>query len=392
MTRREKITTLLVSVLIVAGGLVTAGILLKTAPTTEPEDKASGNKVVQVMDIQPGELDVTITAYGPVIPARQVVIQPQVGGRIVEQHPSLVPGGFLNKGEELVRIDPSDYELRLIEMEAALQEARFQLEVERGRQVVAEREWTLLQNDLPETDVNKALVLRQPHLKLAEARIQSATNEIAKAKLALTRTRVQAPFNAMVLNESVEVGQLMDSGDNVATLVGTDEAWIQATLPLGELARIKMPDGDQPGASATVTLDLGRGNEARWQGHVTHVLSDLDGDARMARVLVTIKDPFGLETRDSPAPLLIGSFVRIDIEAGRLTDAIELPRRSIREGGRIWIADRDNLLRIREIQILWTNPETVLVDNVLEEGDRVIVSGLRNALPETKLDPVTVEP
>lgn len=138
-------------------------------------------------------------------------------------HDALVPGGYLKAGDELIRIDPSDYKLALNEQETGLDQAVFELEVEKGRQVVASREWKLLESDLADGEANPSLVLREPHLRRTEALIRKATNEIAKAALDLSRTVISAPFNSVVLDESVEIGQLVEPGSSICTLVGTDE-------------------------------------------------------------------------------------------------------------------------------------------------------------------------
>ncbi len=108
-------------------------------------------------------------------------------------------------------------------MKSNLEQARFEREVESGRQVIAKREWDELQSDLDMEDVNRSLVLREPHLRRAEALMEKATNDIEVAELQLSRTVIKAPFNAMVVEESVEVGQLVSPSSEICELVGTDE-------------------------------------------------------------------------------------------------------------------------------------------------------------------------
>ena len=81
-------------------------------------------------------------------------------------------------------------QLGLSQKEAAAEQAIFEQEVERGRQVVASREWSLLEENLGESQVNRALVLREPHLRRTEAMLRMATNEIARARLDLSRRRL----------------------------------------------------------------------------------------------------------------------------------------------------------------------------------------------------------
>lgn len=385
----EKVTSprkFLLPLAIVALG-VAAGIgFVSTAPRTEPEETSEGRRVVQVIERAPADHAIAVTAFGTVVPAREVVMKPEVRGRVVRHHPALVPGGRVTEGEELIGIDPADYELALTAAEAVRAEAEFELEVEKGRQVVASREWRLLEKELPDDEVNRGLVLREPHLRRTEAMIRKAENDIAQARLDLARTSVKVPFNAMVLRESVEVGQLVETGSEICTLVGTDEVWVQAALPVADLRWIRLPGPGREGARARVFLDAGGADPLAWDGEVDRLLTDLEPTGRMARVLVRVPDPFGLGEAEIGTPLLIGNYVRVEIEAGVLEGALEIPRLALREGDRIWTVDADGVVDVRAAEILWPLKDSVLVRNVLEPGDRIVVAGLRVAVPGTRVE------
>ncbi|MCB1234710.1 MAG: hypothetical protein KDM91_06535, partial [Verrucomicrobiae bacterium] len=144
MKRARAAFQFLASLLVLGGAGSVAWLLLKTAPTTEPEDTRQAVKIVRVIDLKPTDERIVVSAWGSVIPAREVTMEPQVSGRVIAQHESLIPGGRLSAGEELVRIDPADYEMALIERKAELEEAHYESEVERGRQLIAKREWEQL--------------------------------------------------------------------------------------------------------------------------------------------------------------------------------------------------------------------------------------------------------
>lgn len=381
--------TLLTSLVLLGLGAAGAYVLLATAPTTEPTERERAAKLVQTVALVPRDEDVTVTAFGNVIPARSLTIQPEVSGRITAHHEAFSPGGLVTEGEVLLSIDRADYENALAAERAARQEALFEVAVEEGRQAVAAREWEELKNELPEEQINEALVLRKPHLERAKAMLAKADNAVARAELDLARTTITAPFNAIVIDESVEVGQLVEEGDQVATLAGTDSFWVRVTLPVTDLRHIRLPAGGDTGAPAQVIHETGDGHEVVWDGQVTRLLGDLESTGRMARVLVTIPDPLRLEETGGGLPLLLGSYVRVEIDAGRLEDVLEIPRAALREGDRIWLVGDDNLLRIRETEILWRRKDTVLIDNVLKPDEQLIVSDLKAALPGMELAPQT---
>ena len=124
---------LILVILVVAVGLSLA--LLWSGPETKPKEKTSSAKIVQTVEVNPLTRSVAVSVFGSVIPARRVVIRPQVSGQVVMQSSAMTIGGLVKKNEELIRIDAQDYELALAEVKSNLEQARFEKEVESGRPV-----------------------------------------------------------------------------------------------------------------------------------------------------------------------------------------------------------------------------------------------------------------
>jgi RND family efflux transporter MFP subunit len=388
MNRKSVLFTFVVILLVLGFGVGLSLLLLWTGPETTPEDQPDAAKIVQTISLAPETCSVAVTAFGSVVPSRKVIIRPQVTGQVIWQSEVVIEGGFVEEGDALIRIDPNDYELALAEMRADLEQARFEREVESGRQVIAKREWNELRPDLDMEEVNRSLVLREPHLRRAEAMLEKAQNDIKKAELQLARTVITAPFNAMVVEESVEVGQLLDPGSQVCELVGSDEFWIEVTIPFATLRWVRFPDANQPGAQARVILDAGDGESTTWNGRVLRLLSDLEPLGRMARLVVSVNDPLNLRSKsDGNLPLLLGSYVKVEIDAGELENALRVPRVALREGDHIWVVGNDRRLQILPAMVLWREKEAVLIANNVREGQQLIVSDLRVALPGMEVDP-----
>jgi RND family efflux transporter MFP subunit len=388
MNKKSILVTFIVILLILGFGGCTSLFLLWTGPETVPEETIKSAKIVQTIPLVPQTRSVAVSAFGSVVPSRKVVIKPQVTGQVIWQSDSITIGGHVKEGDELIRIDPNDYELALAEVQSDFEQARFEREVESGRQVIAKREWDEIQSELDMEEVNKSLVLREPHLRRAKALMEKAQNDIELAELQLSRTVIKAPFNAMVVEESVEVGQLLDSGSDICELVGTDEFWIEVTIPFSQLKWVHFPENGQPGAEAQVILDTGEGESITWKGRVIRLLGDLEPLGRMARLVVSVTDPLDLR-RDSCSkfPLLLGNYVEVKIDAGELEDALTIPRAALREGNQIWVVGDDHLLRILPATVLWPEKETVIISNNLEKGDQLIVSDLQVALPGMEVAP-----
>jgi RND family efflux transporter MFP subunit len=311
---------------------------------------------------------------GTVIPAQKVSLESQVAGQVVATHPDFTPGGFINKHDLVIQLDPKDYQLALSRTQSDLVNAQYYLKLERGRQDVALREWQLLNAGRNPSDTDSELALRKPHLDKAEADVAAAEAAVTQASLDLERTRISAPFNALVLSKAVDVGSQVAPQEPLAELVGTDTYWVQASIPIERLDWIQVPRqiGD---AGAPVKIEYGLGHTIG--GTVARLVGDLDSEGRMARIIIAVDDPLNRASTptDSP-PLLLGEYVRVAIQGRLLDNVFAVPREALHDDNTVWLADQDDKLAIRKVYPLWRDPETVLLHDDLKPGDRLIVTDL----------------
>jgi len=317
---------------------------------------------------------------GTVIPARRIVLKSRVSGEITSIHPEFTEGGFLRKGDKVVQIDPEDYRLAVEQKKSQVADAEYALKLELGRQDVAKREWELLNSERPNKETKADLALRKPHLDKAKADLVAAKAELKQAQLALSRTAVRVPFNAVIREKNVDLGSQVSAQDQFAELVGTDEYRIQAVVSLERLKWIKIPvkDGAE-GSPARIRYGNGSQNAYELPGKVVRLLSDLETDGRMARLLVAVKDPLGLKKKnDHQPPLLIGDFVRVEIQGIQLANVTRIPRVALRDDSKIWIVEDDGTLRIRRADIIWRDTDTVLLKDGFSSKERLIVSDIQS--------------
>jgi hypothetical protein len=319
---------ILLPVLALLAGAAVMGYLIRTRPAPAKTAVTDRATLVQVEVAEAGEHQLRLHAQGSVTPAERVVLQSEVAGRVVWQHPDLVPGGRLRRGQTALRIDGRDYQLALEQQAAAVERARLEVKVEESRRSVAAREWQVLGDDAEATPEGRELALRDPQLETAQASLSAARSARRVAELAVSKTDLQVPFNAFVQAESVDVGQLVGPQMPLATLVGTDAVWVQVSLPMDHLAAFDVPGfncADGKGSLARISQDLGAEHIER-EGRVIRLLGDLDPVGRLARVLIEIRDPFGLRPSkgeggkgeagkgEKVVPLLIGAYVNVELE------------------------------------------------------------------------------
>ncbi|MCB2184586.1 MAG: efflux RND transporter periplasmic adaptor subunit [Desulfobulbaceae bacterium] len=384
-----KLRSFIIAFLIIATGFAAGFGLYYFRPTTKKIKPQAPIPLVSARQILPGSEKIDIEAFGTVIPARQVDLLAEVEGRILDQNPELVPGGVLDKDSFLVQIDPRDYQLIVRERKAEVIEAETQLELEKGQQNIASREWQLFKGKKDLAGVNERLALREPHLKNALAKLEAARSRLDAAELDEQRTTVTAPFNALVLEEYVEKGQLISRQTPIARLVETDYFWVQVSVPLSDLSRITFADQNNPqGSAVKVILEAENGAGVIREGRVFKLLGDLEPKGRMARILVSVMDPLNL--KNTPASnadhmnrgkILLGSYVQVRIEAGTMDEVYVIPREAMRDNDRIWVLKKDKTLDIRQTTIKWRRKDELLVTADIDKGEKVIVSRLQSALP-----------
>jgi RND family efflux transporter MFP subunit len=362
--------------------------LYMNSPTTKKSKPKRPIPIVQTVDLSLRSEQVSIEAFGTVIPAKQVALRTEVEGRIIRKNTDLIPGGIIGKGELVAQIDPLDYQLLVNEREAEVAEARYSLELEEGQQIIAKEEWHLLEEEVVAMQASKSLALREPHLRFVRAKLQAAESRLAAAKLSVKRTTINAPFNGLVLDNYIEQGQLISSQTELATLAETDQFWVQVTIPVSRLSRIRFPDnGGQQGAAARITFENEDGTIISRPGTVFKLLGELDSQSRMAKILVAINDPLNLNENNNQASnpdngkILLGSYVKVKIEAGTLDNIFIVPRQAVHEGDIIWLLNGENILVTRPVNIVWRRQDEMLIRADLDDSEKLIISRLQSPLP-----------
>jgi RND family efflux transporter MFP subunit len=340
---------------------------------TAPAAKKRPPKVMQVLvDVEPLEVataGVRVEGMGLVVAAREVMLKAQVGGRIVDVADNFLEGEHVDAGAVLARIEAEDYALKLEQAKSTLELREAELELEMGFQRVSAREWELLGESSDVIAESASLALREPQLKQAQAMQRSARSALDQARLDLSRTKITAPFNALLLNRSVELGSLAGVGGDVARLVSTDRFYVRVSIPVSRVPVLQVP-----GAEALVRIS---GVEAPLPGRAISLLGDLDPDGRMARVLVEVKDPLGLQPENAErAKLLLGAYVSVELLGHQMPNTFILPREALHNGDNVWLRRPDSTLEIRPVTVLWRNRESVVVGEGLEAGEQLITSSL----------------
>lgn len=389
-----------IPVAIIGGGIAICAIFIATAPKPKQKPQTQQPQLVSVTVAHRTNHRVVVKAMGTVVPSKRIVLKPRVSGQLIGVSDNFVPGGRFGKGETIVKIDQRDYELLVKQRSADVVRARHDLKIELGQQIIAKREYELMRKTSMKTSnyMDRDLILRKPQLELANARIGAAQASLDKANLDLKRTIIPAPFNAVILDkQQVDLGSQVSPATQIAVLANTDEYWVLASLPISKLKWLNIPNESNMGKRSSVRIF----NKTSWPattyrtGQVLGLLNTLETKGRLARVLISVKDPLCLaSTKDKGRKLLVGMYVSIEADGVELKNAICINRTSLRDNDTVWVFDKNDQLEIRSVQVLWRARDVVYIGKGLEDGERIVSSDLAIRVPGSplKLNAPTSQP
>mgnify|MGYP003306429864 FL=1 len=168
-----------------------------------------------------------------------------------------------------------------------------------------------------------------------------------RAQLDLERTNVYAPFDAQVLTRSVNIGSQIRPGDELGQLIGLDEYWVMAAVPVRSLRWVQLPFTVGQNLSSEPNQSSGLGIEGRpgskvvlrnkdtWgpnverEAIVSRLIGTLDQQTRLARLLITVDDPLGQKS-DVP-PRILNTLIETEIEGKPIEDVVRLRREFVRD-------------------------------------------------------------
>lgn len=363
----------LIIILIISIAALATLVMVKMRKSPERADTAAFAPLVKVQQLNKQDIQMVVTGYGTARAKVEVEIVPQVSGTVVSLNAQFKAGGFIHAGQEILKIDPRDYELAVRQAQASVADASVKLDMEKAEANVALDEWRHLN---PGTEPDSPLVLRKPQIKQAKALLESASAGLASAKLALERTSIKLPIDVRIVRQTVDLGQFVTIGKSVGGAYGTNAIEIEIPLEDKELAWLNIPDErsnfNGKGSQVLVKADFA-GTKHIWQGYVARTTGQVDKISRLVYVVVEVPDPF-----TSDCALLPGLFVEAQIQGTILKNVFAIPRDAIhrqKQGTVIWILN-DNKLRITPLDIIRSDNDFAYVRLELENSDKIITSAL----------------
>lgn len=367
---------------ILAGCAALVVALLTYGP--KPKERPGGAPRPQALPVvyaQPKQRHAMISSHGTVRPKWQIDLVAEASGRVVRVADQFVSGGFFNSGDELLKVEPLNYQVAVARAEAQLAQARQRLAQERGQAQLAQREWRELGSD----EANE-LFLRKPQIAAAEADIKVASAELEKARLDLQRTSLKAPFSGRLQEAAVQLGERVASGAVVGSAFATDVMEVPLPLTSSQLALVDIPlhAGAEADIAVNFTVEVG-GLSYQWPGRIVRTEASFDTQSRVVNAIAEVRGAYEARSDGAP-PFSPGLFARAEIVGRAFDDTIELPRSALYERHNVLALDPQNRLQVMPVDVLQSADKTVLVRG-LESGTAVLLER-----PNLLIRGMTIEP
>ncbi|MBV1874712.1 MAG: efflux RND transporter periplasmic adaptor subunit [Gammaproteobacteria bacterium] len=357
---------------IIALALIAAVGMIKSKAKIQSRPTVITSPLVEVLEVKLETVQLSVKSQGNVEAKQKTKMVSEVSGRVIWISENFQNGALVSKGEALLQIETVNYEAALALANAELRKAELDLMEEEIRSQQAEADWQLAQKLKPQTNRHPTdLTLRKPHLIRALAAIEASKAQLKLAEKNLQRTHINASFQGIIDKKSVELGQYINSGSALATLLATNTAEVRLPLSPSDFKQL-----EKEGLNSAVTITIPNSEPGQsWSAIISRIEKNLDPVTHLRYAIASIQDPYKLNKQDSQA-LPLGTFVNALIEGATLEQVARIPRYALHNNTSLFIVDKSNVLHSRAIQFSKLDKNTLLVKQGLTEGEKVVLTRL----------------
>lgn len=333
----------------------------------------AGNPAVSVDAARAAAGDITdgIEVVGTLSPKFQAEIKPEYGGLVAQVYVN--DWARVRKGDPLLRVDTREGEVVLQKAKAALEIAKASLLEAEAAGNRADREYEravkLLESGLVTRqgmdDARTEKEAASARIAAAKAQVAAAREDVAHAETRMSKAMVRSPFDGIVEERLVNVGDLVGEMQKVVfRLVDNRLLELTVSVPSTEMAALRV------GQPVRFSTDTFPGRE--FEGKVAHINPSVSPGDRSVRVIA--------EVRNVPEVLKGGLFVKGRIVTGSRKGVVRIPRSALlsqdvsRRKGEVYFLD-NNIARRREVTTGSIEGEQVEIVSGLRPGDSVVTRG-----------------
>ena len=381
-----------------------AGMNHLTSLREEPPTRPPFQTVYPVDSViaQVGSFQPDLLIYGEVQAAQAVELRALVSGQIIEVNENLKVGGKLEKGDELLKIDPFVFETELASARANLRETlariaenRARIEIEASRIRSLKDQLKLAENDLERISALKSrgtatskqvedrtLVVsqRRQSLEQSELNIVAERSRLEQMEAVLERfqwaetqalrnisdTVLKAPVTGIISEKNAAVGRLIGANDMVVSMYAAGKLEVRFTLTDERFGRIQSDPVGIVGRNVEVIWSVG-GEEFRYPATIDRISAQITSSRGGVEVIATINDA------PSDSVLRPGAFVEIIVPDKTFDQHYRLPESALYGNETVYeIVDRR--LESRKVRVHARDGDYVIVTGSIENGAEILAT------------------
>ncbi|WP_447528113.1 efflux RND transporter periplasmic adaptor subunit [Vreelandella sp. TE19] len=333
---------------------------------------------VEVADVERQDLPINKSYPSMLRSDNEVVLVARVDGALEERH--FQPGQMVEQGDSLYTIEPDRYEAAANQRQADLESARAQ--ASRAQRDAQRFEQLLSQNSVSRQQYDQAV----SDQRVAQANVAQAEAGLSSANLDLDYSNVTAPVSGLISLSQINLGNVVTSGTELATITPLDPLEVRFQLPQRDAFELRRQMNDDANNSTIVARlsvpGLSGSADAELEGELEFLGSRVDSGTSTVQASATFENPDGA--------VLPGQFIRVRLDGLKRFSVIAVPEIAVTQGlmgPQVFVLDDEDKARERTVQLGdVAGPWQIILDG-LEEGERVIVGDPAGIEPGMVIDP-----
>ncbi len=281
-------------------------------------------------------------------------------------------GDTVKAGQVIAELDPTDFELKVAEADAALQQARAQA---RNASANFDRVSALWENR--NTSLKDLDAARAEH-ESAKAAVKSGEKRLEQARLQLEYTKLRAPVNGAIADIMVEVSESVKDGNTVALLTAGSKLEVEVDIPGILIAQIR------EGEPVTVTFDAMPG------GSIAGTISEVGVAATSQRTTFPVTVVLNKKNPDIRSGM--AAQVAFKFGSGGTKEKVVVPPVAVsedRKGRFVFVVEPEEpgfgIVHRREVAVGELSDEGLEILSGLSDGELLVTAGVTQITDEQKV-------
>ena len=363
-SKKFPLKSILIALVVISG----TGFAVKYFWPTGSSEIKTPIQTVTTFKVEQRDFPLVVDSTGTTVASSIVDIRPQVTNVVAKVH--IKEGQKVRAGDILFTLDDRADKANYEKAKASADDA--QRQYERAQELLRQQ------------------FVAQGAVDTAQANAQSA-QAVARAALAtLIYDTIRSPITGRAGIINVFPGALVQPGNTVSTTTTATTTTAQgAMVTITQLDPINVqftvPEGALPAlfaaqqAGQTPTISFQMDNSAKREGKVYVVDNQVDPAIGAVKVKA--------EVNNTDHSLIPGQFIRLQLKAGLIKDALVVPSQAVisnSRGDQIFVVDAENAVSLKPIKIQ-TQGQGLAVISGINVGDKVVVEGKQNLRPNSKV-------